>query len=460
MGSALPNILLIVADDLNSWIGALERYPRAHTPNLDALARRGTLFRRAYCTAPHCNPSRTSLFSGLRPSQSGVYHGERLTISGDAVRTLPESLRARGYETFAAGKVFHGHFDYEHSLRHFETEATWRDSHGRAELWDHYHTCIPEPLPEGRPLNGLGRPLESQHDMHWYSHFDWGPLDDERRLPDDVVCEQACHFLESERTRPFLCAVGFYRPHLPWYVPRRFFDLHPLDRIEIPPVRPEAVDALPPMARAWAHDPGDHERIVAAGQWERAIQGYLAASSYCDEKVGKIMASLDASGRWDDTLVLFMGDNGFHLGEKLHWRKFTLWEEATRVPLIAAGAGTRAGAVVETPVSLLDLFPTLGEATGAPVPPDATGESLLASLTNPEAERASLPIATWGAGNHSIRSPRWRYTRYVDGSEELYDHDRDPYEWENLAGNPELAEARRELGARIDDATAPAPGNG
>jgi arylsulfatase A-like enzyme len=407
------------------------------------------LFERAYCTAPHCNPSRTSVFTGLRPTTTGVYHGEFLQAP-PARTSLPEHFRAQGFATFAAGKVFHGQYDYAAATKRYATSAAWLDTHGSPELWDEYHACDAEPLPDGRPFNGF---FDFRRDEvpDWYCHFDWGPLADAdaAALPDLRVVERAEAFLASPHERPFFAAVGFYRPHLPWYLPQRFFDLHPLETVVLPEVRADELDGVPPIARGWATTPNDHDRVVAAGQWRQAVRGYLAATSFCDSLVGRLVAALDASGRARDTLVVLWGDNGFHLGEKLHWRKFTLWEEATRVPLVIVDPRRGAGRCA-APVSLLDLFPTLCDLAALPQPGGLEGESLAAQVVDPAAPRRALPIATWGRGNHSVRSARFRYTRYADGSQELYDHALDPRERANLALDPTHQGVIAELAPRLD----------
>jgi arylsulfatase A-like enzyme len=441
-----PNVLFVVADDLNAWIAPLGRYPGVRTPNIDALCARGTLFTHAYCTAPHCNPSRTSVFSGLRPTTTGVYLGERLA-AGAGATTLPEHFRAHGYFAFGAGKVFHGQYDYRTATKLYATTARWIDTHNRLELWDEFHACDEEPLPDGRPFSGFFD-FRREEVPDWYCHFDWGPLPDAQAeaLPDVRVVERVAAFLRRPQRRPFFCALGLYRPHLPWYVPRRYFDLYPLDAVVVPEVEPDELAGVPDIAQQWARTPNDHQRIVARGQWRHAVRGYLASVSFCDAMIGRALEALDAAGRADDTIVALWGDNGFHLGEKLHWRKFTLWEEATRVPLVVAAPGaSRPGHRDPTPVSLLDLFPTLVELCRLAPLERLEGESLAPWLAPTSRLRASLPISTWGAGNHSLRHADWRYTRYRDGAQELYDHRRDPRERENLAGRAESAAVIAEL---------------
>lgn len=437
-----PNVLLVCADDLNGWIGALGRHPGVQTPHIDALAREGVHFTHAYCTAPHCNPSRMSVFTGLRPTTTGIYHGETLEdCAAGRPRTLPELMRDAGYQTFGTGKVFHGHYDYAAAARTNGTHARWLDSHNDPAVWDEFHPIEDEPLPPDRPLNGMDDPPGDERELHWYSHFDWGawPSQPGARLPDERVCERAEDFLARDHPRPFLCAVGFYRPHLPWYVPRECYDRHPLDAVHLPPVREDDLEDVPEIARRWAGEPPDHARILRHRQWRHAVRGYLASMSFCDDLVGRLLRTLERCGRAADTAVVLFGDNGFHLGEKLHWRKFTLWEEATRVPLVVRWPGAPVGRAVDPPVSLVDLLPTLVELCGLPAPAALDGESLAPSVLGRAGPPKGAALSTWGAGNHSVRTAEWRYTRYADGSEELYDHAVDPYEWTNLAGRPEHA---------------------
>ena len=246
-----------------------------------------------------------------------------------------------------------------------------------------------------------------------------------------------CDFLRNPPTKPFFCAAGFYKPHLPWHAPRRFFDMYDVNRIALPLVKRDDLDDVPPIGRNWALSPRDHELVTSRAQWPQAVQGYLAAISYADALIGRVLDTLDTTGLSASTTVVLWGDNGFHLGEKLHWRKFVLWEEATRVPLIVASpSGHTAPRRVYEPVSLIDIFPTLVELGGVDNAPVCDAFSLTPFLARDDARRPAPVITTWGRGNHSVRAEHWRYTRYIDGGDELYDHAADPYEWTNLAGDP------------------------
>lgn len=421
------NFLFIIVDDLNSWIGALGRHPQVKTPNIDALARRGDLFTHAYCSAPYCNASRMGLFTGRLPSTLGIYVNEPFWDQPARPRTFIEQLREAGYFTTGAGKVFHGVFDYAAAGRD-KTDAAWREIENRDALWNVFATNQVEPLPQQRPLNGLFDFSDFRAVPQMYHHFDWGPLPngDESNMPDARVSKAVCDFLAAP-TEPFFCAAGLYKPHLPWHAPQRFFDLYDRDTVEVPLVKDDDLDDVPPIGREWALNPPDHALVTSRGVWPDAVRGYLACISYADHVIGQIVAALDRSPARERTAIVLCGDNGFHLGEKLHWRKFALWEEATQVPLIVVPPGGGASRRVQTPVSLIDVHPTILAMAGLEPEHAIDGVSLL------DEQRQRPVITTWHRANHSLRTERWRYTRYSDGGEELYDHTADPREWTNLA---------------------------
>ena len=453
------NILMLVVDDLNSWVGCLAGAgdgPKAITPAIDALARRGILLEHAYCPAPYCNASRMAVFSGCSPPRSGVYQDQEFWDRPQRPPTYLELLRRSGYTLLGAGKVLHGRYDYRPATAADSTTAPWLEMENQPFLWDRYAAMPPEPLPAQRPLHGIARYAGTQRPLS--PQLDWGPLPEGRQAeqPDVLNTDQVIRWLERPPAQPLFCALGLYRPHLPWYVPQRYFDRYPLDQIQLPPVLADDLNDLPPLARRWASQPPDHATITAEGQWRQAVQAYLAAVSFADAQVGRVIAALQRSPIADDTTVVLWGDNGFHLGEKLHWRKFTLWEEATRVPLLIVPAANLSGApkaqVVETPVSLVDLFPTLFALEGLEDPAGCDGRSLLPLLQGEERPEAARPaLMSWQEGNHSLRWRHWRYIRYRDGSEELYNQRQDPHEWRNLApaGGPVLKRLRAQLQQRL-----------
>jgi arylsulfatase A-like enzyme len=436
-----PNILFIAVDDLNDWIGVLGGHPQTRTPNFDRLARRGTLFTNAYCAAPACNPSRAALLTGAPPHRSGVYHNNQpwRPALRDAV-TLPQYLMAHGYRTMGSGKIFHGSFPDPPS-------------------WDDYSPSKQRqtpgsPVAENAPLNGIANT----------AHFDWGPIDvSDAQMGDAKVADWVAGQLRQKQERPFFLACGFTRPHLPWYVPRKYFQPLSLDSIRLPEVKADDLDDIPPAGRRMARPDGDHRKVVEHNQWRQAVQGYLASIAFADAMLGRVLDALDAGPHAQNTIVVLWGDHGWHLGEKQHWRKFALWEEATRTPLIfvvprgVAGLpdGARAGSRCARPVSLMDIYPTLVELCGLARRPEVEARSLAPLLKDPAAPWEWPVLTTHGRGNHAVRSEHWRYIRYSDGSEELYDHQSDPMEWRNLAGDPRHADVKKELARWLPKTDAP-----
>ena len=414
-----PNVLFIAIDDLNDWTGCLGGHPDVKTPHLDALASRGVLFTNAHCAAPACNPSRAALLTGLRPSSTGVYHNDQpwRPVLPDAV-TLPQHFMAQGYQAIGGGKIFHGRF---------------RD----AASWHEYYNRQGDPMPPKRPVNGIPKT----------AHFDWGPVDvPDGEMADWKLTEWTEEQLGKQHDRPLFLASGIFRPHLPWYAPRKYFDMYPLESVTLPNINENDLDDVPELGRKMARPQGDHKRVIETDNWRRAVQGYLASITFADACVGRIVGALDRSAYADDTIIVLWSDHGWHLGEKLHWRKFALWEEATHNPLMIVAPGvTQPGGRCTRPVNLLDIYPTLVELCGLPPKKELEGQSLVPLLKDPNVAWDRPTLTTHGRNNHSIRSERWRYIRYRDGTEELYDHEADELEWTNLADRPEHAEVKAEL---------------
>jgi len=438
-----PNILFILVDDLNDWIGALEGHPSTVTPNIDRLAARGTLFTNAHAAAPLCGPTRAALLSGLRPSTTGIYGHNSLPIleKNPEIRKtslLPQYFAKHGYKTLSTGKIFHE-----------GSPARAFDELGLA------HTDF-GPRPAVRlaytPPGGT-RTLT-----------DWGAFPDrDEQMPDAVSTRWAVEQLAKTHAKPFLLCVGFIRPHVPWHVPQKWLDLHPLEKISLPPHRDDDLDDLPETARRFSHLPmmPTTEWMRQEQRWEKSVQAYLACISFVDHHIGLILDALAAGPNAANTTIVLVSDHGYHLGEKGIWAKHTLWERSTRVPLIIARPGDRSARRTARPANHLDLYPTLAELAGLPPNPRNEGRSLVPLLDDPEAAGFPASVTTHGYGNHSVRSDRWRYIRYADGTEELYDHAKDPNEWQNLAAaekrpQPVIDELRRHLptkDARWDPST-------
>ncbi|MCI0701862.1 MAG: sulfatase [Planctomycetia bacterium] len=418
-----PNVLFLAVDDLNDWVGCLGKRTDVQTPNIDKLAKRGTLFTRAYCAAPACNPSRTAILTGLRPSTSGVYHNNQpwRPVLKDAV-TLPQHFMKHGYISQGGGKIFHGSFN----------DLT---------AWQHWERAGGSPSPEKLPFNGIPNT----------AHFDWGPVNaKDEDMGDYKTASWACEFLAKKHDKPFFLAVGMIRPHLPFFAPQKYFDMYPLDKIELPKTLATDLEDIPAAGLKMAKPDGDHAKVVKADQWKKAVQAYLACITFADAQLGRVLDALDKSPHKANTIIVLWSDHGWHLGEKQHWRKFALWEEATRVTFIVSAPGvTTAGTKCERTVNLLDLYPTLVELCGLPKKDGLDAVSMVPLLKNPKAEWNRPSVTTHGRNNHSVRTEKWRYIQYADGSEELYDHDTDPLEWKNLAKDPATAKVRKELSAHL-----------
>ena len=422
-----PNVLFIAVDDMKDWVNCLGGYEgRVHTPNIDRLAKRGMLFTNAHCVSPKCAPSRAAIMTGLRPSTTGLYENQHWWYPNfPNMVTMPMRFRQSGYSVAGAGKIFH-HTAGNNPPRQwnefkrllFQDDPWFRGSKLNYPWTKH------TPNPKGFPFSGVrGLPHEN----------DWGviPVADEE-LDDVKTADFALRFLEAKHDRPFFLACGLFRPHLPWYAPQRFFDLYPLANVVAPKNREEDLEDVPEAGKRFAAARrSDLNKIEKQGAKLRAVQAYLASTSYADEQLGRVLDALESSEYNANTVIVFWSDHGWHLGEKQHWHKSTLWEEATRIPLIIATPQTKP-AVCSQPVSLLDLYPTLLELCGISGDQKFDGLSLMPQLRAPETKRRPALIE-FRKGNAAVRSARWRYIRYSDGSEELYDHKTDPNEWENLA---------------------------
>jgi arylsulfatase A-like enzyme len=441
-----PDILFIAVDDLNDWVGPLNGHPQTKTPNIDRLAARGMTFANAHSPSALCNPSRTALLSGLRPSTSGIYGNGpdwRTVPIFDDVTTLPRHFRDNGYATFGGGKIFHAHTFAPGANAGFNDTTAW----------DGFYPDIDWQLPE--EIRPMRTPVNRNPVM---AGFDWSPVvADDRAMGDGQVVAYAQRQLMADIDGPRFVAAGIFRPHLPWYVPQQYFDMHPLDQIQLPAVREDDLADLPPAGRRTSFQAGElHEWVVASGTWPEAVQAYLASISFADAMVGELLDTLDASGRADNTIIVLWGDHGFHLGEKNRWRKMTLWEDVTHVPLIIVAPGlTVPGSRTGAPVSLMDIYPTLAELTGLPVPGHVEGQSLVPLIDDPGAEWDTPAVTTYGFNNHAVRDERYRYIRYADGTEELYDVIADPNEWTNIADQREMRRTKTRLSRWIPAENAP-----
>lgn len=416
-----PSILLIAVDDLNHWVGHLGRNPQTKTPNIDRLAKMGVTFTRAYCAAPVCNPSRAALLSGRRPGATGVYDNNNPFAAAIKLEeSLVWQLKSSGWRTMGMGKLWHGGLGFP---------AQWDETGGRERG------------------GGGGRKVNDRS----IGPIKFGVIEGgDEAVPDTQIADYGIKVLTNPPKQPFFLTVGFHKPHMPWNVPQKYYDLHPLADIKLPPVKENDLSDVPAEGQKLAKAMGDHERVLASGRWKEAVQAYLAAISYLDAQVGRVLDAYEKSPAKANTIICFWGDHGWHLGEKEHWRKFALWEESTRAPFIWVVPGvTKPGGVCERPVDFMSIYPTLCDLTGIPKPSHVEGETIRPLLTDPSTAWDKPAITTYGQNNHAIRTAKWRYIRYHDGGEELYDHSKDEYEWTNVAGDPANAAVKAELAKQL-----------
>ncbi len=449
-----PNILFIAVDDLNDWVGCLGGHPQAKTPNIDTLAKKGVLFEQAHCAAPLCSPSRTAIMTGLRPSTTGIYGNlnwfRDLPDYKDWV-TLPQYFRKHGYLALGGGKLYH-------------------QAHGKfsdASAWDRVYStrtgALPPP-PSERYKHGLRTKFASNPILARL--IDWGPTDHAIEAnPDWRTADGAAQFLAQDHDRPFFLGCGIYLPHLPWYAPQKFFDMHPLEDIELPPYKADDFDDIPAIGQRMGERHIRHLR--ESGKWKEAVQGCLAADSFADACVGHVLDALEKSRYCDNTIVVLWGDHGYDVGEK-KIAKSALWEQTTRTPLIfymPDGANkttfstSAQGKICSSPVSLVDLYPTLLDLCGLPENKQLDGRSFAPLVKDPGADWPYPAVIThsphWYGPCHAVRSRAFHYIHYSDGGEELYDVRADPLQRENLAADARFAGTKAELKNWLPKTNAP-----
>jgi arylsulfatase A-like enzyme len=442
--AAKPNVLFIAVDDLRNWEGCYGD-TQAKTPNIDRLAARGVRFDRAYCGAPLCNPTRTSLITGMRPSMTGVYENNVVWFKAvpDAM-TIPLLFKQNGYYVSGAGKITHARTV-------------------RASDW-HDFGPVQDNLEGGEDVGNdpVGRKAGKADNKH-YGTFTWHvvPNANEAELIDYRATSYVIDRLTKAQDKPFFLALGIHRPHTPWNVPQKYFDLYPLDKIQQPKINPHDLDDVGPIAKGMAKPELDAAIRARPQGPEHIIQAYLASISFCDAQIGRVLDALDKSPYRDNTIIVFWGDHGWNLGEKQHWAKTVLWEESTRAPMLWVAPGVaKPGGVCARTVSFLGIFPTLCELAGLPVPAQCKDPSFRSLLADPKAAWDHPALTTMGFNNHAVRDERWRYIRYNDGSEELYDHQTDPLEWTNVAANPENTDVKTRLAKLLPTTNVPSKGDG
>jgi len=422
-----PNILFIAIDDQNDWIGYLGGHPLVKTPNIDRLAASGTAFTNAHCQSPLCNPSRTSLMTGLRPSSTGIYGLApwiRTLPEFKDVVTLPQYLKRHGgYTTYSTGKIYHGGNGRRKNDKEFD---------------------ILGPGASGRPF-----PKKKIVTTPFGNHklVDWGifPHKDEDK-GDWKVASWAVDQLDAKPKEPFFLSVGFFLPHVPCYTTQKWWDLYPDDDTVLPKIRRDDRKDTPRFSwyLHWYLPEVRLKFLEEVNEWRNLARAYLACTSFIDSQVGRVLEALERNKLKENTIIVLWSDHGWHIGEKLITGKNTLWDDGARVPLVFAGPGIKPRQVCGKPAELLDIYPTLLALCELPKNRKLEGHSLVPQLKDANAPRKWPAITTHNHDNHGIRSEYWSFIQYADGSRELYDMRKDPHEWVNLADNPKYADVIKE----------------
>ena len=441
--TARPNVLFIIADDLRAELGCYGKPVK--TPNIDALAARGVRFDRAYCQAPLCNPSRTSMLTGRYPHTTGVYANQGNFRQNDpSIVPLPQYFKEHGYRTVSVGKIYHGGN---------EDPDSWHES------------AVPPPVKVPPGYNGPRVYSKETSDV-------LGVITNQNGWHTDVhSVERAINYLQQFNVKPgnekpFFLAVGFIEPHSPITAPKEFYDLYKAEDLKLPPdfaAKPTVPPGFPPQCIQPNNDLFMGGRVATPEEAREVIRAYYASISWIDRSVGRILAELDRLKMRDRTIVVFWGDNGYHLGEKGKWSKHgSLLEDGARTPLLICDPNSKGnGKACFRIVELVDLYPTLAEVCGLPAPTGVDGVSLKPLLTQPDAvwDRTALTVTGNQLPVHrAIRDERWRYIEYANGGKLLLDEQNDPVETRNQVNNPACAEVvshlQRQLAAQFKPAKA------
>lgn len=436
VASEKPNVVFIAIDDLNDWVGCMGGHPQVKTPNIDLLAKKSMLFTNANCQAPISGPSRASVMTGIQPFNSGNYFQlgdgdikKANMLTREAI-FLPDYFELFGYKTMGVGKILH--------------------NGDKAKVFDEFGGVFSMygPTPEKR----------FKYDPAWFeektgnTQTDWGAFPENDSLMTDYKSAAwAVRKLKEKHEKPFFLAIGFIRPHVPWYVPQEWFDMFPASYIKTPPYKPNDMDDVPEFGRQVADVPmmPTTEWAIQTKQWKDMVQAYLACIAFVDAQVGKVIDALEKSEYKDNTIVVLWSDHGYHLGEKGRFAKQAIWERDTRTPLIIHTPAMKCGTSANAPVGLIDIYPTLTDLCGLPRNKLAEGNSLMPLLDNPNAEWSHVALSTYGIGNIAIRDKQYRFIQYEDGSQELYDMINDPNEWKNLAGKRKYKNVKSALSRHI-----------
>ena len=409
------NVLFIAVDDLNDYVSLLEDYPGLKTPNLDKFSKEAITFTKAYTAAPACNPSRSAVLTGLSPVVTGIYdNSDNFQNSNEALAAtlIPEHFKNNGYNTMWSGKLFHSRPDKK------RIQNMWNDMKGH----DGGYGPMPKKANVSKKIKRPGM----------FDYESWtGPDSD---FPDVINTDLTIQRLQANYESMFFMTLGLYRPHNPWTVPKRFFNMYPLNKLKMPVVLENDLDDVPPVGKAWAENPVNLDTLKGIKQWKPIVRSYLASISFMDYNLGRVLDALENSKYKDNTIVVLWADHGFHMGEKKHFAKFALWEKTTHVLFMVKIPDGPKGEKRDQPVNSLDIYPALIDYCNLPkVNQDLNGVSLRQVIEDKTYKREKPSITYYQKASIGIRTDNWRYIRYHDGSEELYNHKKDPSEWKNLA---------------------------
>ncbi len=433
------NVVFIVIDDLRRDLGTYGS-PVVKSPNIDKLASEGVRFDNAYCQYPVCNPSRTSFLTGLRPDSTRILDNStkfRTTIPD--VVTLPQLFREQGYFTASLGKIFHRGLTMEDLRPEMDDQKSW-------DVSRYFQATEAGLRGEGRNMTG-GK-------LAW-CHWLAAEGEDEDQ-PDGMIARDAIRILEeqSNKNQPFFLALGFHKPHDPFIAPKKYFGLYPLEKLTLTrvasPFQSDPAPALPGGAFRESFEKfTDRER-------REFMRSYYAGTSFTDAQIGKVITALERLKLREKTIIIVLGDHGYHLGERGWWNKNTLFELSARAPVIVSTPQGRArGRSSSRLIEFIDFYPTLVELCSLPAPAHLQGRSIVPLLDDPKLawkEAAYTQVRRGRIDGYSVRTERWRYTEWDSGraGAELYDHRNDPQELHNLAGDPKMAgtvaEMKRLLG--------------
>ncbi len=435
-----PNVLLIISDDMNCRLGCYGA-AEAKTPNIDRLAARGVRFDRAYCNYPVCNVSRTSFLSGRYPEVTGVLNNNtnpRIRLGAD-FQFLPEYFRAQGYYAAGCGKIAHGGYNSVVKWDYYsEPQRGIGDDDDDRGPGQKTKGAAKKGGKKGKAAAGAGDP------------FPWRATDNaDADEPDGQVARRLLKYLGGKGDQPFFIAAGFHKPHVPHTAPKKYFDLHDPAKMPTPPEPAGHEKDIPALARAPRSVAG-----LSVDERRAIIQHYYAATSFMDAQVGLLLDEMDRLNLWDSTIVVFMGDHGWHLGEHGgFYAKMSLMDESARAPFIVVAPGVKANRGTSVVAEYVDLFPTLAELAGLPAPAGLQGASLVPVLkeTGPRARDHAYTVVVRGADKlgRALHASKFTYIEWPDGSQQLYDAVADPHEYRNLAGKPEHAATLAAMKTRL-----------